>query len=74
MDAVTNNLYFLSGQELYNALKGATLFAIKAAQEKGRILILGDQGVNRSATLTVIIYFLLLFRRVVSHEICMIAR
>lgn len=43
----------ISGQELYNALKGATSFAIKAVQEKGRILILGDQGVNRSATLTV---------------------
>ncbi len=42
------------GQELYNALKGATSFAVKAAREKGRILILGDQGVNRSATLTVI--------------------
>lgn len=27
---------------------------MKAAREKGRILILGDQGVNRSATLTVI--------------------
>ncbi|XP_057370320.1 uncharacterized protein LOC130691389 [Daphnia carinata] len=42
----------LKGQELYNALKGATSFAIKAIQEKGRVLILGDQGVNRSATLT----------------------
>lgn len=27
---------------------------MKAVREKGRILILGDQGVNRSATLTVI--------------------
>lgn len=43
----------ITGQELYNALKGATAFACKAAREKGRILILGDQGVNRSATLSV---------------------
>jgi hypothetical protein len=51
----------ISGQELYNALKGAASFAIKAAQEKGRILILGDQGVNRSATLTVIVCFLIFY-------------
>ena len=37
------------GQELYNTLKGAANFTCKAAKEKGRILILGDQGVNRSA-------------------------
>lgn len=55
-------LFFkISGQELYNALKGAASFAIKAAQEKGRILILGDQGVNRSATLTVIVCFLIFY-------------
>lgn len=38
---------------MYNAVKGGTQFVSKAVRENGRILILGDQGVNRSATLTV---------------------
>jgi len=43
----------LKGAELYSTLKGAILFMSKAMKERGRILVLGDQGVNRSATLAV---------------------
>ena len=43
----------VEGAELYSTLKGAILFMSKAMKERGRILVLGDQGVNRSATLAV---------------------
>jgi len=39
----------LKGTDLRAAIQGAASFACKAAAEAGRILILGDQGVNRSA-------------------------
>ena len=43
-------VYFWLGLELYNTVKAASAFTCKAAMvQKGRILILGDQGVNRSA-------------------------
>ena len=41
------------GAELYSTLKAAIMFMSKALKERGRILILGEQGVNRSATLAV---------------------
>lgn len=38
---------------MYSTLKAAIMFMSKALKERGRILILGEQGVNRSATLAV---------------------